>query len=211
MASCVYCHKDKGRRECPALGGLISASCCGQHRGVRIDCPAHCRYFQSHEEYQRSRLGPEFHRVWSAATEPFYRARTQDLLDFVVFLEISIYQYFLQQTRGTDEDLYEALEFVKRKLSPVEVIETPGTSLGKHLSEAVRGYREKKRALEFEQAQRAVDALIGSINSLKDGAEPRQALHGLLGHVEKFIGVPEGLMAEQPTAIETPKIILPGQ
>jgi hypothetical protein len=145
-----------------------------------------------------------------AATAPIYRDRQSELLDLVVFLEISIYQYFLQQTRGTDEDLTLALEYLKRKLSPVEVIETPGSQLGKHLAEATRGYLERKRSLDAEPAQRAVDALVGAVQALKDGAEPRQALHGLLGHVERYIGVPEGLAAEQPTAIEIPKIILPG-
>ena len=211
MTSCVYCHKDKGRRECPALGGLISTACCGQHRGIRIDCPSHCKYFKAHEEYQRSRLGPEFHQAWMRATEPLYRERRPEPLDFIVFLEISVYQYFLQQTRGTDEELYEALEFLKRKLSPVEVIETPGSPLGKHLAEAARGYTDKKRGLDPERAQKAVDALVGSVQSLKDGAEPRKALHGLMGHVEIYIGVPAGMLAERPTAIETPRIVLPGQ
>jgi hypothetical protein len=176
-----------------------------------MDCPAHCKYFKAHEEYQRSRLGPEFHRAWLGATAPVYRDRRSELLDFIVFLEISLYQYFLQQTRGTDEDLTAALEFLQRKLSPVEVIETPGSLLGKHLTEAARGYIDKKRSLVPEQAQQAVDALVGAVQALKDEAEPRRALHGLLGHVERYIGVPEALLSEKPTAIEMPKIILPGQ
>ncbi|OGF55475.1 MAG: hypothetical protein A2Z21_06660 [Candidatus Fraserbacteria bacterium RBG_16_55_9] len=156
-------------------------------------------------------MGPEFHQAWMKATEPFYRERQQEQLDFVVFLEVSLYRYFLQQTRGTDEELHEALEFLKRKLSPVEVIETPGSSLGKHLAEAARGYMEKKRTLDPEEAQKAAHALVGAVQSLKDSGEPRQALHGLLGHVELYIGAPEASAAERPTAIETPKIILPGQ
>lgn len=155
-------------------------------------------------------MGPEFHQAWMKATEPLYRERRSEALDFIVFLEISLYQYFLQQTRGTDEGLFEALEFLKRKLSPVEVIETPGSLLGKHLAEAARGYMEKKRALDPEQAQKAVDTLIVSVQSLKDGEEPRKALHGLLGHVELYIGVPEG-MAEKPATIETPRVITPDQ
>ncbi len=211
MTRCVYCQNDQGRRECPALGGLISTACCGQHRGLRIDCPPHCRYFKAHEEYRRERLGPEFHRAWLEAMEPFYRDRQTELLDFVLFLELSIYQYFLEQTRGSDEDLSEALEFLKRQLSPIQVIETPGSTLGRHLSDAARQYNEKKQAPSPEQAQAAVDGLLSAIESLRVGTEPRRALHGLLGHVERYIGVPEGLAAVPPVAMKTPKIVWPGQ
>jgi len=209
MGVCVYCGKDRGRRECPALGGLISTSCCGQHRGIRIDCPPHCKYFKEHEEYQRARLGPQFHQYWIDSTERFYRERRAKLLDFIVFLELAIYQHFLKETRGTDEDLREALDYLRRKLGPIEVIEAPGSDLGKRLFEAARQYLEKRSDLDAAGAQEAVEALGAAIESFSDGAEPRKALHGLLGHVEHYIGVPEGM--EEPSAIETPKIIRPGE
>jgi hypothetical protein len=211
MARCIYCGRDKGRRECPALGGLISTSCCGGHRGIRIDCPPHCKYFKEHEEYQRARLGPHFHQAWIDATERFYRERRAELLDFILFLEISIYQHFLRQTRGTDEELREALEYLKRKLGPIEVIEAPGSQLGKHLFEAARQYLEKRPDLDADGAQEAVEALSAALQTFSDGAEPRRAIHGLLGHVEHYIGVPEGLSEEEPSAIEIPKIIRPGE
>lgn len=209
MAPCAYCGKDQGRRRCPALRGLISPSCCGRNRGVRITCPPHCKYFKAHEEYQRARLGPEFHQAWITHTEPFYQKGQMDLIDFIAFLELSIYQYFLQQTRGTDEDIKEALEFLKRQLSPIKVIETSGSSLGKHLWEGARAYLEDRPAVDHEQAQEAVGVLINVVKSLKGGAEPRQALQGLLGHVERYIGVP--LADEKPSTIETPHVITPDE
>jgi hypothetical protein len=44
MATCSYCQQRKGKRSCPALGGTICASCCGQHRLQEIDCPSDCTY-----------------------------------------------------------------------------------------------------------------------------------------------------------------------
>jgi hypothetical protein len=44
MATCSYCQQRKGKRSCPALGGMICASCCGQHRLQEIDCPSDCTY-----------------------------------------------------------------------------------------------------------------------------------------------------------------------
>ncbi len=41
---CVVCGR-RGRRVCPALGGLICTSCCGAKRGSDITCPPDCSYF----------------------------------------------------------------------------------------------------------------------------------------------------------------------
>ncbi len=44
MEKCSYCHQRKGKRSCPALGAAICAQCCGEHRGVALDCPDDCSY-----------------------------------------------------------------------------------------------------------------------------------------------------------------------
>ena len=55
MSKCVYCHQRKGKRACPALGGLICSQCCGEHRVVRIACPSDCIYLDPNNEYQQKR------------------------------------------------------------------------------------------------------------------------------------------------------------
>jgi len=35
----------RGRRDCPALGGVICPACCGSRRGSELSCPAHCPNF----------------------------------------------------------------------------------------------------------------------------------------------------------------------
>jgi len=155
-------------------------------------------------------LGSEFHRAWLSATEPLYREGKRELLDFLIFLELSIYQYFLHQTQGTDEDLREALRYVERKLGPIEVIETPATPLVKHLFESISGYLKRER-LDPEEAEEAIGKLLEAVGTLLAEGEPRQALQGLLGHVECYLGVPRELAEEEPRAIETPKIIRPGE
>jgi hypothetical protein len=180
---------------------------------VELDCPPQCKYFKEHEEYQRARLGPEFHRAWLVAMEPFYRERREDLFDFIVFVEIAVYEYFMEQTRGTDGGLLEALEYARRKLGPIEIIETPASPLGKRLWEAIEEFMKKKRTLDPEEAQEAVGALAQALRSLVVEGEPRRALHGLLGHVEQFIGVPPELEPGEGESdrIATPKIIRPGE
>ena len=48
---CPACGHRKGRRECPALGQLICAVCCGTKRVVEIQCPATCGYLTSAREH----------------------------------------------------------------------------------------------------------------------------------------------------------------
>jgi len=71
--------------------------------------------------------------------------------------------------------------------------------------------------LSPEDAQAAVEALLKAVRALRRDGEPRQALHGLLGHVEAVLGVPEELKAkakgEREGLIETPgpRILKPGE
>ena len=44
MVACAYCNRRSGKRSCPALGGVICAPCCGQHRLQEIACPTGCVY-----------------------------------------------------------------------------------------------------------------------------------------------------------------------
>ena len=55
MSKCVKCGQRKGKRECPALGGLICSQCCGEFRLVEIECPRDCRYLGGAEAYQEER------------------------------------------------------------------------------------------------------------------------------------------------------------
>ena len=77
MTSCAYCHHRKGKRPCPALGGLICSPCCGAHRMTRISCPNDCVYLDSGSDYQQQRLGEQFSPlpVTSVTLEPVARRR----------------------------------------------------------------------------------------------------------------------------------------
>src|SRR5437899_11831637 len=69
MSQCVYCTQRKGKRPCPALGGLICSQCCGEHRIVRGSCPSDCVYLESGGDYQQKRLARQFMPV----RRDFYR------------------------------------------------------------------------------------------------------------------------------------------
>src|SRR6516225_2644510 len=41
---CPICGK-RGKRPCPATGGVICPACCGSSRGSKLDCPLTCSFF----------------------------------------------------------------------------------------------------------------------------------------------------------------------
>ena len=44
MNPCHFCGA-KGKRQCPAVQGMICPQCCGSKRGTEISCPAGCHYY----------------------------------------------------------------------------------------------------------------------------------------------------------------------
>ncbi|HED03718.1 MAG TPA: hypothetical protein ENI60_03000 [Candidatus Fraserbacteria bacterium] len=211
MTACVYCHKSPGRRECPALGGLICSSCCGQHRGLDLDCPPQCKYFRAHEEYQRARWSSEYHQAWLAATEPFYLAKQWELLDFIVSLEAVIYRHFSQETRGSDRELIEALDYLERQLGLIAIIERPASELESYLKTEIQGSLERS-GLEPDKAQRGIAAVRGVLSRLAEETDDRRrGLHGLLGHIEEHFQSLVEELGEQTGVIEVPHIFTPGE
>jgi hypothetical protein len=49
--ACPLCQKRKEKRNCPALGRMICAVCCGTKRLVEINCPADCPHLAASREH----------------------------------------------------------------------------------------------------------------------------------------------------------------
>ncbi len=208
MALCTYCHQKAGKRACPALGDLICPSCCGQHRGIEIRCPISCKYFKAHEHYQRLRLAEEFHTLWIEKTEPLYKAGKERLIDLIAMIEMLIYQFYRERALGTDSEVAEALEFVKRRFGPLMIVEAGGTALATHLWNGLQEFL-KKEPITPEEASQALQKILEIFRAYADPAKPRKYLHGMLGHVEKYFQLPDELK-ESPSLIATPQIITSG-
>lgn len=207
MSLCVYCKKRTGKRTCPAVGGLICPSCCGQHRGIELSCPISCKYFQTHEGYQRDRLAEEFHTLWLEKTEPLYRAGKEQLIDLIAMIEMLVYQFYRERALGTDSEVLEALEFLQRRFGPVLIAEAGGTALATHLWNGLQEFL-KKASLPPEAVSEALEKSLEIFQAYVNPTQPRKYLHGLLGHVERFFKLPEELK-ESPSLIATPHIVTP--
>lgn len=53
---CVHCRKAKGKRYCPAKQDDICPKCCGEFRGIDINCPLDCEFFVDGQKNHQERI-----------------------------------------------------------------------------------------------------------------------------------------------------------
>src|SRR5262245_2708180 len=70
---CVSCREKKGRRSCPALGGVICHTCCGTKRLKTIACPPDCPHLASAREHPASSVRRQQERDLSAVLPSLHR------------------------------------------------------------------------------------------------------------------------------------------
>lgn len=204
MSTCVRCARVKGKRRCPALGGLICPRCCGEGRLRTIACPAHCRYLEKHERYRHARAGEAFHARWLEAVAPLYVEQREGVI-YLLQLELALYKYLKENPRLQDAQVHEALAALHRQLSPIHVVEATISPLARHLIEASEAYREENPRFDPEAAQAAVGALMALVPDRAD----REAVSGFMGHVETHADLEA--FEDEPAADEivVPRIITP--
>lgn len=201
----IHASGKKGRRQCPALNGWISARDCGEHRLREIRCPADCRHLDLHGRYQHARVADDFHLAWIGKVAPYYQQRDQLSLDYMMALEFELYRHVRAHPAITDEQVRDALKSVARQLSPIQVFEALAGSLTKQLLQATREFQKQQPRLDSEKAQRIVEDLVSLFSQTH--ADGRATVSGFMGHVEAHFEVPPQKEAD-PLA-DAPQIITP--
>ena len=107
MSSCSYCHHRKGKRPCPALGGVICSPCCGEHRLTRISCPADCTYLDTGSDYQQQRLGAQFAPVRRDFYQELDQLGGRKAVALFNLLEVITFGYFEGRRDGQDAGMPE--------------------------------------------------------------------------------------------------------
>lgn len=202
----VHANGKKGRRQCPALNGWISARDCGEHRLREIRCPSDCKYLDAHGRYQHARVADDFHLAWIGKVAPYYQQRDQLALDFLMDLEFSLYRHVRAHPATTDEQVREALKSVARQLGPIQVFEAMASSLAQQLLQAVREFQKQQPRLDAERAQRVVEDVLALFTEVR--ADERESVSSFMGHVETHFKVPPK-EDEAQTPAATPHIITP--
>ena len=211
MSVCVYCKQHKGKRPCPALGGLICSLCCGEHRIVRVSCPSHCTYLDSGSDYQQKRLGEQFMPI----RRDFYRELGElggtKAVALFNLIEVVTFSYFEGRHDGQDAEVVAAIQALRRTLSPLHVPAAPVPVFAEHLKKEYETFQKQNPeqiagssdALEIlDRAMQFVSAFSGK------GFQSRRFLGGLVGYVKAdHPHIAEHLQKKH----EPGHIVLPGQ
>ncbi|MEE9229993.1 MAG: hypothetical protein V3U86_04745 [Acidobacteriota bacterium] len=165
MVKCDHCHQRKGKRICPYLDGHICSTCCGENRGVNFDCPRSCPHFGppagrgddradatasttpastgSQNPTPRAATGSA---AAAATAEPtpdlsryqkYLSSNRRTLADLMARIEMAMAQFDRQRRGLTDADAVATLEFMRRRASPITLVEKFAPEMGVFLEKAI--------------------------------------------------------------------------
>ena len=185
MSKCLYCHQRKGKRACPALGGVICSQCCGINRITNISCPTSCVFLESNDDYQQKRAGNRF----ELERRGFYR----QLLDlggerateiFYVF-EALAYRFFQDRRDAEDAEVLEGLQSLRRSFSLIQIPEAGLPAFGEELRKEFKVFGERQ-PLEPTLVTNVLDQAHSFIQKFSGpGLRSHRFLHGLLGYIRE--------------------------
>lgn len=211
MSQCVYCKQRKGKRVCPALGGLICSPCCGEHRLVRVSCPSDCVYLDSGSGYQQKRLAEQF----MPFRRDFYRELGElggsKAVALFNLIEVVTFSYFEGRRDGQDAEVVTAIQALRRTLSPLHVPSAPMPVFAEHLKKEYETFKKQnpEQIADSSNAPEILDRAIQFVSAFsgKD-FQSRRFLGGLIGYVKSYHPqIAEHLQKKH----EPGHIVLPGQ
>ena len=211
MAKCVYCHARKGKRVCPALGGLICSQCCGEHRMLHISCPSDCVYLDANSEYQQKRAGERFAQVRRDFYKELFELGGEKAAALFNLIEVVTFGYFANRRDGQDGEVIAAVEALRRTLSPLHVPPAPQQVFAEHLKKEYESFakHEPKQLLESQLALEVINRAVKFVTEFSGGGlQSQRFLSGLIGYIRvQHPAIAEHLAKRQ----EGGRIILPGQ
>jgi hypothetical protein len=211
MSACPYCTQRKGKRPCPALGGLICSPCCGEHRLVRISCPSDCTYLDSGSDYQQKRLGEQFMPIRRDFYRELSELGSEKAVALFNLIEIVTFGYFEGRRDGQDAEVVASIQALRRTLSPLHVPSAPMPVFAEHLKKEYETFKKQnpEQITDTSSAPEVLDRVITFVSEFsgKD-FQSRRFLGGLVGYVKTYHPhIAEHLVKRQ----EPGHIILPGQ
>lgn len=211
MSSCSYCHHRKGKRPCPALGGLICSPCCGEHRLARITCPNDCTYLDSGSDYQQKRLGVQFASLRRGFYQELDRLGGHKAVALFNLIEVITFGYFEGRRDGQDIEIVTALQTLRRALSPLHVPTGPTPAFAEHLKQEYELFRKQnpEQIADASDALAVLDRAAQFVTACSEnGFRSSRFLGGLIGYVR--MEHPE-IAAHLKKKREAGHILVPGQ
>lgn len=165
MAKCIYCHKKKGKRRCPALNGTICSFCCGKHREKEIDCPFVCPFISCQQSYYVQKNKEYFHEYMVDLYGKAHKINNRIGLDLASLIDAELCRCFYNKPDVTDLEIVSLLDSLRRSLSPIQlVIQYEESALTRAVCKDVADYMDEV-GLNDEDALNIVDSVISHIKA----------------------------------------------
>ncbi|MGH7233323.1 MAG: hypothetical protein ACREJU_18470 [Nitrospiraceae bacterium] len=213
MSKCVYCHQRKGKRPCPALGGLICSQCCGEHRMARIACPSDCIYLESNSDYQLKRAGDRFVHERREFYKTLFEMGSEPAAALFNLIEVVTFGYFHHRRDAQDADVIAAVQTLRRTLSPLHIPAGLPPVFAEHLRKEYETFAKQPpqgQPLDQQTAADVLDRALAFITGISGtGLQSTRFLNGLIGYIKTYhpqIAEHLGRQAEAGG-----RIVLPGQ
>lgn len=113
---CTLCNKRKAKRYCPAKRESICPVCCGEKRGVEINCPLDCQYYVEGQKHLQKKIMHQ--RIKKEGAGSYVRRAELYSRNPEIFyvIEKAIAQSYRENKNIQDRDLVSSLELIKKTL-----------------------------------------------------------------------------------------------
>ena len=113
---CILCNSRKAKRYCPAKRNDICPVCCGEKRGIEINCPDDCKYFIEGNQYQQQKLTHQ--RIRKDGAQTYVRRAELYTKSPQLFacIEYALVDAYSSNSSIKNNDVYMALELIMKTL-----------------------------------------------------------------------------------------------
>jgi len=113
---CILCEKRKPKRYCPAKKTSICTVCCGEKRGVEINCPLDCQYYVEGQKHHQQKMMVQ--RIKKEGAKSYVRRAElyKNNPELFAQLEKGFVSIFRADKSLTNRDLASGLEMAKKTL-----------------------------------------------------------------------------------------------
>jgi len=207
VATCPSCDARKGKRSCPALGGLICPRCCGTKRILEIRCPPDCRYL-SHERYQGKRLLTQASPLQKRYLEA--SGKGEDFFQMLILVDMHLADFLRANPDFPLPAVRQAVAYLRRLASPLETVEGTASTLEMWFRDKV-GPLLDKRMVNRDHLGEAAEATLAFFEENLRGEED---LRSYLRFVDAFVGDsprPEVPEEDRGPDSDPGRLIVPGR
>ena len=113
---CFLCNERKAKRYCPAKFRDICPVCCGEKRGIEINCPEDCKHFVKGQDYQQSKVTKL--RIKKGGVETYHKRAELFKKNPQLFadIEFALVDAYNRDNRILNKDVVTALEIIRKTL-----------------------------------------------------------------------------------------------